>query len=244
MNCFRGYGKALILLCSIALFLGCSIRIHSGIYHPVGKGETLWRISYTYGVDIQDVAELNNIPDPTTIYIGQEIFIPGAKKLKKVEPYVPPKKKKQVVSSSGKKKKKKTVAKKPVKKKVVLQKGAFSWPVKGAIITKFGMNDGMMHSGIDIKAARGAKVKAAGGGEVVYASDKLQGYGNVIIIKHKGDYFTVYAQNEKNLVVKGRKVKKGETIATVGDSGRAVTPHLHFEIRQGSKTRNPLFFLP
>lgn len=217
------------------------IKIRSGVYHTVGKGETLWRIAYTYGVDIQDIAEINNIKEPTLIKIGQKIFIPGVSKLRKVVPYEEP-----TVVVSGKKKPRKKRAPPPprYKKKVVVSKGHFSWPVKGSVISKFGMREGGMHYGIDIKAPKGSSVRASGDGVVVYSDNKMRGYGNVVILKHDDDFFTVYAHNDSNLVSVGDKVKKGNVIAKVGNSGRASTYHLHFEVRQGRKTRNPLFFLP
>ena len=72
----------------------------------------------------------------------------------------------------------------------------------------------------------------------------MRGYGNLVLLKHGDDFFTVYAHNSVNLVKKGKRVKRGETIAKVGRTGRATGPHLHFEVREGTKARNPLFFLP
>jgi lipoprotein NlpD len=68
-------------------FSGCA---GPGVYHRVGKGETLWRISKTYGVDMQDVAEFNDIKDPTGISAGRLLYIPGVSRLRKVKVYVPP----------------------------------------------------------------------------------------------------------------------------------------------------------
>ncbi|MBI5598686.1 MAG: M23 family metallopeptidase [Deltaproteobacteria bacterium] len=222
----------------MAILIGCA-GPGGGVYHTVGKGETLWRISHTYGADIQDVAEVNNIKDPTKIELGQKIFIPGARHARKVAPYNTPKKSRspgRVPRDGG------DEGEEPGR--IVMEKGRFSWPIEGTVISGYGARGEVMHSGIDIKAPKGSPVKAAADGKVVYSNNNMAGYGNVVIVEHADDYFTVYAHNDRNLVKEGDAVKKGVEVALVGDSGNAATPHLHFEIRRGRKTRNPLFFLP
>ncbi|MBI5560499.1 MAG: peptidoglycan DD-metalloendopeptidase family protein [Deltaproteobacteria bacterium] len=222
----------------IAILSGCAATRHAasgGVYHTVGKGETLWRISRTYGVDAQDVAEANNINDPAKITEGRKIFIPGARSVRKVEPRKPFSKPHGI---------KETPEGSESPDKIVVEKGRFAWPVAGEVISPFGVRGQAMHYGIDIKATKGAPVKAADDGRVVYSDDQMKGYGNVVILRHADNYYTVYAHNEKNLVKAGDNVRKGEEIALIGDSGNAGPAHLHFEIRQGKKTRNPLFFLP
>ena len=68
-----------IACCSSAKFIPLPPKVISGIYHPVGKGETLWRICKTYNADLQEVAELNSIKDASQIKVGDKLFIPGAK---------------------------------------------------------------------------------------------------------------------------------------------------------------------
>lgn len=215
-----------VFLSLLIFFSGCFAG--GGVYHTIHKGETLYRISKTYNVDIQDVAELNNIKDPTEIKAGKRIFIPGARRVKKVKPYVPGSNEKEPEPEG----------------KIVIEKDRFSWPVHGLIESPFGPRNGGRHDGIDIAAREGTPVKAAENGEAVYVSSSLRGYGNIIILKHKDDFYTVYAHNEKNLVKTGESVKKGEVIANVGSTGNATGAHLHFEVRQGKTVRNPLFFLP
>ena len=77
-----------IIIWVVSLFIaGCGVKV--GVYHTVGQGETLWRIAKTYGVELQEVAELNNIQNSRQIRDGQRIFIPGVARARKVEPYVP-----------------------------------------------------------------------------------------------------------------------------------------------------------
>jgi murein DD-endopeptidase MepM/ murein hydrolase activator NlpD len=114
----------------------------------------------------------------------------------------------------------------------------FIKPVQGKIISEFGPRNGRMHKGIDIQAPEGESIKAAEDGVVIF-SGFLKGYGNVVIIKHEGDFFTVYAHNRVNLVKEGEFVKKGQVIGKVGMTGNAQTPHLHFEIRKKTKPLDP-----
>ena len=125
-----------------------------------------------------------------------------------------------------------------------LYKGKFSRPVKGVVTSRFGVRNGNKHQGIDIGAPKGTPVLAAAAGKVIYSDNKLRGYGNLIILRHDGGFISVYAHNSENRSREGDAVAKGQVIALVGDTGNAEAPHLHFEIREGARPRNPLFFLP
>lgn len=72
----------------------------------------------------------------------------------------------------------------------------------------------------------------------------MQGYGNIIILKHPNDFLTIYAHNMVNLVNVGELVKQRQVIAKIGQSGNATVSHLHFEIRYLNKTIDPLEYLP
>ncbi|GBD03435.1 Murein hydrolase activator NlpD [bacterium HR19] len=119
---------------------------------------------------------------------------------------------------------------------------SFIPPVKGKVISNFGDRNGREHKGVDISAPEGTDILAAEDGVVIF-SGFLKGYGNVVIIKHEGDYFTVYAHNKYNTVKENEFVKRGQVIGKVGQTGNATTPHLHFEVRRGTKPLNPLDFL-
>lgn len=193
-----------------------------GVYHTVKPKETLWRIAKTYGINLQDLAEINNIDDLSQIKVGQKLFIPGATTIKKI-----------IVDI-------KDTTPAPA---IMKTKGVFVWPVQGKVVSRFGVQDGLRYEGIDIAAPLGTPVKAAGEGVVVYEGS-LKGYGKVLIVKHDSDFKTVYAYNDKNLVSVGQKVKRGDSIAKVGNTGRYPDPRLHFQIRDKDQARNPLFFLP
>jgi murein DD-endopeptidase MepM/ murein hydrolase activator NlpD len=126
-----------------------------------------------------------------------------------------------------------------------LGRGRFMWPVPHfyKVSSHFGPRGRKHHDGIDIPAPRGTPIIAVDDGVVIYSDDGIRGYGNMIVIAHGDDIFTVYAHNRKNKVGKGRRVKRGEVIAEVGNTGRSTGPHLHFEIRVKNKVRNPAQYL-
>ena len=220
-----------------------------GVYHIVNRGENLFRIAKAYNVDLQELAEINDIEDISQIKVGQRIFIPGAKEIKKVEVM-------QTVENTQttepeKEKKNNTTTSKPKNEtaqhksdEIKTYKGRFIWPVNGKVISYFGVRGGKNHKGIDIAAPEGTKIVASESGTVIYSDDKLRGYGNVIIVKHSDNFITVYAHNKVNYVKENDVVKKGQVIGEVGKTGNAEAPHLHFEIRDNTKARNPLFYLP
>lgn len=123
-------------------------------------------------------------------------------------------------------------------------KGPFVWPVQGKVIGAFGSSkEGLKNDGINIAAPLGAPVVAAADGTVAYAGNELRGFGNMVLIRHDGGYVTAYAHNANLLVKKGDKVKRGQTIARVGQTGAVFGPQLHFEIRKGTQPVDPMSFL-
>ncbi len=116
------------------------------------------------------------------------------------------------------------------------------WPTAGRIISSFSSADGG-NKGIDLTGSKGQAVKAAAKGRVVYAGNALQGYGNLIIIKHSDNYLSAYAHNDEILVDENDTVKLGQRIATMGNTGTNSTK-LHFEIRYKGKSVNPIDYLP
>ncbi|MEK7851325.1 MAG: M23 family metallopeptidase, partial [Deltaproteobacteria bacterium] len=199
-------------------------------------------IAKTYDVSIQEIIKVNRLREPVKIKEGDAIFIPGASIEKVVDahmddPYTPPAKAKGRPAVETPRRDVSTTTSKA-------EKGRFIWPLEGKLISGFGIRNGQQHKGIDIKAEEGTPVKAADSGKVIYSGNGLNGYGNLVIIKHEGTFFTVYAHNRKNMVSEGDLVGKGDLIAEVGDTGRATTPHLHFEVRKSKVTVDPIFYLP
>jgi murein DD-endopeptidase MepM/ murein hydrolase activator NlpD len=94
------------------------------------------------------------------------------------------------------------------------------------------------HQGIDYAAPTGTRVRAVGDGVVEHAGPK-GGYGNVVILRHHGQYATVYAHLSRIAVRKGARVAQNDTIGAVGQTGWATGPHLHYEFRVAGQARNP-----
>jgi murein DD-endopeptidase MepM/ murein hydrolase activator NlpD len=209
---------------SLALLaVGCGA---GGVRHRVQPGETLDRIAKAYGVPYQVIARANGLPDADRIWVGQQLRIPGTHDAvpatlaapRAANPLPP------------------DDADAPVPR--------FHWPLSNGVITSaFGKRDDGYHYGIDIAAPVGTPVRAAADGEVVFSAT-LNGYGNVIILSHRGRYLSMYAHNEQQYVRDGERVRRGQLIATVGRSGRTTGANLHFEIRRDNVARNPIFYLP
>lgn len=122
--------------------------------------------------------------------------------------------------------------------------GKFRWPVKGKVIGEFGPRPGSTHNdGINISVPQGTDVVAAESGVVAYAGSELKGYGNLVLVRHEGDWVSAYAHNASLLVKRGDKVRRGQSIAKAGNTGTVDQPQVHFELRQGSKPVDPMPYL-
>ncbi len=127
-------------------------------------------------------------------------------------------------------------------------KGLLIMPVKGNIVHLFGpyknkqYNVTNFRSGIDIRAEKGEPIRAVFKGRVIYSS-WFKGYGNMIIIDHGKNYYTIYAHLEETFKSKGDTVETREVIATVGDTGSLEGAKLYFEVRHHGKPQNPLEWL-
>jgi len=199
-----------------------------GIRHRVERGESLYRIGKAYGVSPEVLARVNGISDPGRIEVGQTIVIPHARRELPVAIITPERARPE----------------RPTAPELPRGTAPFVWPVEGGLLASpFGPRAASHHDGIDITAPEGSPVVAARAGRVLY-SDRLRGYGNLIIVAHDDGYATVYAHNAENRAQAGADVRQGEVIAAVGRSGKTSGPNLHFEIRKDNVARNPLFYLP
>jgi len=208
---------------------GCASPPRDGVVHVVQPGETVWRIAQRYGADPEAVIRANDIRDVTEVPAGARLWIPdpadpagGRPVPARRAPATPPRDLDREVREMGL---------------------AFAWPLRGTLNSRFGGRRSGPHEGIDIGAPRGTPVRAAEAGKVIY-SDRLGAYGNVVILKHVGDWSTVYAHHRRNRMRRGQFVEKGDVVGEVGTSGNATGPHLHFEIRHGQIPVDPLRYLP
>jgi lipoprotein NlpD len=217
--------------------------------HRVKAGETAYGIAKQYGISLDELVALNELEDPTRLQPGDDLLIPGegppgaaappppdpdpeptptrpdltpaaapaVARCKDVSPWLDPPK------ATG--------------------KAGFSWPLDGVVITKYGKQDGLPHEGLDIAAPTGTPVRAAADGEVVFAGAQ-GGFGNLVVLRHDAGRTTVYAHHHENCVKTGQKLRRGETLGLVGQSGGTQSPYLYFEVREGTATVNPRAVLP
>jgi len=100
----------------------------------------------------------------------------------------------------------------------------------------------IFHYGIDFTAPRGTNIYATGDGKVKEAKRARGGYGNQIVIDHGYGYTTLYAHLQKIKVRRGQKVKRGQIIGTVGNTGLSMGSHLHYEVHKNGKKVNPVYY--
>lgn len=117
-------------------------------------------------------------------------------------------------------------------------------PVQGELAATFGAKrvDGPSWKGIFIRAAEGSEVRAAGAGEVIFA-DWMRGFGNLLIVDHGGQYMSIYGNNQSLLKRPGDRVRAGDAIATVGNSGGNEHSGLYFELRHQGRAIDPLAWI-
>jgi murein DD-endopeptidase MepM/ murein hydrolase activator NlpD len=197
--------------------------------HVVRSGDTLYSISRATGASVDAIAQANSLGRPYSLRVGQTLKIPGGAGAVAAASRAPE-------ADVG------DLARNVSYGSTTTKPGAlFDWPVQGRVIGSFGLSDaGKRNDGVNIAAPVGTPVRAAGDGEVVYRGSELEGYGNLLLIKHDDGFVTAYAHNDAMLVKKGDRVRKGQVIAKVGQSGSASEPQLHFEIRQNLKAIDPV----
>jgi len=228
---------------------------HSGIYHEVKQGQTLWSIARAYGVDVQTLARANQVSDTTVLSTGQKLYVPGAKQQREIVSRCPCGTETVKTAPSAKSfseilrpSERSSVAKAaPIPgstKEAFLERIALIWPMQGDVSRGFEQDARRRHDGIDIVAPRGTFIQAAADGEVIFSGWGPGGYGRIVILQHPADVVTIYAHNHENLVQPGQRVRQGESIATVGQSGRATGNHLHFEVRHKAVPIPPYKLLP
>ena len=255
------YGVLVLLLASCGASqyapvqeLGYSLTAQSGsasrvrsipASYQVRSGDTLFAIAWRFGWDYKKLAKVNAITSPYTIYVGQnlvfnEINTNLNKKNKKVSLLVS--KPKTTPKNTVKKVSKIKTNYLNNKQKMANGSVKWQWPLTGPVVQKFASKGAISH-GIEVSSRLGKSVKAASSGIIVYAGSGIQGYGNLVVVKHNETFLSAYAYNSRILVTEGAQVNAGQVIAEVG-KGPQLDPRLHFEIRKNGKPVNPLQYLP
>lgn len=215
--------------------------------HTVVRGDTVYNIAKRYQITQDNLRAWNNMAD-NTISVGQVLRVKpagytapagsAATSAARTQPPAASSATPNVPSTpQANTSKVATPATTPtVSTGSVRNTGGITWqrPTAGNVITKFGGTN----KGVDISGNPGQPVVAAADGKVVYAGSGLRGYGNLVIIQHSPTFLSAYGHNQSLLVNEGQTVKRGQTIAKMGNSDASRT-QLHFEVRQNGKPVNP-----
>lgn len=230
--------------------------------HRVERGDTLYSIAFRYDKDYRFLASYNHLASPYTLRPGQIIYLQYLRELPN-RYYAPVENGNKANRAAYRANRAQAVTVKrglkrvPSQGPIVPKRGSLKpsnrphpqfylshrwiWPVKGRVVTNFFPEQGK--KGIDIAGQKGKQIVAAAAGQVAYSGSGLSGYGNLIIIKHEGQFLTAYGNNLKNYVKEGQKVKAGTVIAEIGMIGRKFWG-VHFEIRKAGQPVNPMRYLP
>ncbi len=208
--------------------------------HVVKRGETLFRIALHHGIKAQALAHANGLTDPRRLRVGQRLSLPGCaapppfgtalRAEGRIAASPPPS------PEAGRRPRVHPLSREA--RETVEGAPEFVWPVDGPVLSGFGRRRGGWHAGVDIRAERGAPIRAAAPGVVVF-SGWAPSYGNVVKIEHGDGYMSLYAHNLQNMVKVGDEVDTDTVIATVGRTGRASANHVHFEIRRHGVAYDP-----
>jgi murein DD-endopeptidase MepM/ murein hydrolase activator NlpD len=207
--------------------------------HIVRPGDSVYVISQRYAVSQYQLAQLNFLKPPFELKIGQKLQLPNSLDFSVLDVGLP-----DGVSGTNIAQPAPTKTSVPAapRKRFVAPSLAgssgFSWPVQGEIIAEFGPSQrGVHNDGVNIAASEGASVGAAAKGRVAFVGTNIKSFGKLVLIKHDGGIITAYAHLGDISVTEGDIVTAGQSIGTIGRSGRVDSPQLHFEIR---KSRQPV----
>ena len=207
--------------------------------HIVRPGDSVYVISQRYAVSQYQLAQLNNLAPPFELKTGEKLQLPNSLDFSVLDVGLP-----DGVSHTNIAQPTRTKTSVPAtpRKRFVAPSLAggtgFTWPVRGEIIAEFGPSQrGIHNDGVNIAANEGELVGAAAKGRVAFVGANIKSFGKLVLVKHDGGIISAYAHLGDISVKEGEIVTAGQTIGTIGKSGRVDSPQLHFEIR---KSRQPV----
>ena len=243
--------------------IGQKLRIPNqrGVMHKISRGESIEDVALMYDVNIRKIIRVNQVLDPNDIKPGVELFIPDAKITTEYQKSLLVRSgvelERSGVDSNDRNRRNSSgsiASGRSTSRKNNVKAGNEITVASGVAIanpcdtTKINSSFGYrrdpftghraFHAGTDIKAEYGADVSAAMDGTVTYAG-WMGGYGKLIVITDKNGYSTRYGHLSRINVRKGSQVRQGQTIGTVGSTGRSTGTHLHFEVRKDGNPINP-----
>ncbi len=265
-----GLAKLVIGSTLVALMAGCASKpvvnptqsrlIVVPQYYTVKKGDTLSQIASRYKLDYREIARLNNIDSSYTIFTNQSLRLhSGGKDAPRIQVRTAPapvtiqtQRLPSQTYTTARAQTNTSIKSAPTTQTTpppilpntptTLPSGLnWRWPAQGSIISQFNLAQDI--KGLRIGGRQGDPIYAAADGEVVYASDRLTEYGNLVLIRHISGYVTAYAHNSTIVVKENDRVKAGQKIAEMGSTGTNQTM-LEFQIRLNGKPINPSNLLP
>ncbi|WP_160172799.1 M23 family metallopeptidase [Devosia sp. LC5] len=233
--------------------------------HTIASGESLYTIARRYDVTTQALVQANGLSSPDKIVVGQKVIIPGRADLLATKAPAPvqvastnpaPTPQQQTLPAAAPNTLQTAATPTPAPQQAAPAPAAptqvanvsaaepamsgntkFRWPVSGRVLTDFAASRG---TGINIEASEGSAIKAAENGTVIYVGSGVEGYGNLILIRHPNGYVSAYAHLKSMSVAKGANVSRGDTIGAAGMTGSVTQPQLHFELRKGATPVDPM----
>jgi lipoprotein NlpD len=221
------------------------------IRHRVEPGETAYSIARLYGVSVTALASWNGLGPDLAVRENQELLIPVVSGANQIQtggladtapgqgtPTAPP-----------------PSASRPLPENIVAGTepaspdlgqfrtppgGRLARPVEGPITRAYNLSGPNRSEGVGFSVASGTPVRAAGDGEVALVSESLGGLGTIVLIRHRDDLMTVYGRVGSVTVERGDRVRQGQTIGSVAD---AADPGLHFEVRRGTDSVDPMTYI-
>jgi murein DD-endopeptidase MepM/ murein hydrolase activator NlpD len=237
--------------------------VPGGRQHIVKRGETGIAIANAYKVPWSRIAAANRLDRDAVLQVGQALFVPTATQTTaaaRPRPGARPARQEpstgfqldldDLVTGSAPAREgpagQTVPARAPAAPAAQAGIPPLAWPVDGRVIlSRYGPKPGgRVNDGVNIKTVRGSPVRAAASGEVIYVGEAISGFGLMLLVRHPGGTVTAYAHLEDALADRGDRVERGQPIGRAGASGSATEPQLHFQLRQGRRTLDPLLYLP
>jgi lipoprotein YgeR len=220
---------------------GCSStksdKVEPG-YYRVQSGDTLNKIARQHNTTVSALMRLNKLTDANRIEKGQLLQVGGATASSgsSAGASTTPSRSGTSSSTSGTR----TPAVSSSASPAVVKSLKLVWPADGTLTQRY---NGNSSKGLTVVNKAGTPIKAAAAGSVVYAGNRLRGYGNLVIVQHSADFLSIYAHNNKLLVKEGQKVSQGQQLAEMGSTDRN-GPGLYFELRYRGQPVDPTAALP
>lgn len=191
--------------------------------HTVTAGETVWDIARRSGLTVEEIVEVNGLRSADEIAEGQVLYLPAGG--------LPD------VDAPG------SAEREEPPPAVVVGAAPLVWPTDGVVLRSFASGK-RAFEGLLLAAPAGSAVRAVADGEIAFVGDEKTALGLIVVVKHADELVSIYGHLENADVSAGQKVARGQALGSVGTSGQAESPRLHFQLRRGRTPIDPTPLLP